>query len=103
MVTLVTYLPFYRIHEINEYFMRNVEILKPRDAIVYIDNVYREKQKEIISKVVPNEIEVRVGNWRNRNNTWLSMLRDFQNLGGEVMVVDSDNVVEHYWWMSINY
>ncbi len=33
MVTLVTYLPFYRIHEINEYFMRNVEILKPRDAI----------------------------------------------------------------------
>ncbi|WP_243670398.1 hypothetical protein [Vulcanisaeta sp. JCM 16161] len=35
-----------------------------------------------------------MGNWRNRNNTWLTMLRDFHNLSGEVMVVDSDNVVE---------
>ncbi len=94
MVTLVTYLPFYRIHEVNEYFMRNVEILKPRIAIVYIDNVYHEKQKEIISKVIPSNIEVRVGNWRNRNDTWLTMLKDFHSLNGDVMVVDSDNVVE---------
>lgn len=94
MVTLVTYLPFYRIHEINEYFMRNVEILMPKTAIVYVDNVFHERQKEIISKVVPNGIEVKLGNWRNRNNTWLTMLKDFHSIGSEVMVVDSDNVVE---------
>ncbi len=94
MITLVTYLPLYRIHEVYEYFMKNIEILRPRNAVVYIDNVYHEKQKEIISKVMPSNIEIKVGNWRNRNNTWLTMLRDFHNFNGEVMVVDSDNVVE---------
>ena len=94
MVTLVTYLPFYRIHEINEYFMRNIEILKPKNAIAYIDNVFHERQREIISKVIPSNVEVRLGNWHNRNNTWLTMLRDFHSINGEIMVVDSDNVVE---------
>ena len=94
MVTLVTYLPFYRIHEVTEYFLKNVEILRPRQAIVYIDNVYHSKQREFISKVVPDGVEVRFGNWRNRNNTWLTMLRDFHSIGGEIMVVDSDNIVE---------
>ncbi len=94
MVTLVTYLPFYRIHEINEYFVKNMELIRPRNAIVYIDNVYHERQKELINKIIPNNIEVKVGNWRNRNNTWLSMFRDFHNLNDEIIVIDSDNVVE---------
>jgi len=90
---LVTYLPFYRIHEVETYFMRNVEVMKPKTAIVYVDNVYHEKQREILARVLSRNVEVRFGNWRNRNNTWLSMLRDFHTLGGEVMVVDSDNKV----------
>ena len=94
MVTLVTYLPFYRIHEVNEYFMRNFEMLRPRHAIIYVDNVYHERQREIISRVAPSDIEVRFGNWRNRNNTWLTMLKDFHSIGGEIMVVDSDNLIE---------
>ena len=94
MVTLVTYLPFYRIHEINEYFMRNVELMRPRNAIVYIDNVYHERQKEIIGRAIPNSVEVRLGNWRNRNNTWLAMLREFNSVNDEVIVVDSDNVMD---------
>ncbi|ADY01917.1 hypothetical protein VMUT_1715 [Vulcanisaeta moutnovskia 768-28] len=71
MVTLITYLPFYRIYEINEYFVRNIEIVRPKNAIVYVDNVSHDKQKEIISKskIVTSGIEIRVGNWRNRNNT----------------------------------
>ena len=90
---MVTYLPFYRIHEVETYFMRNVEVMKPKTAIVYVDNVYHEKQREILARVLSRNVEVRFGNWRNRNNTWLSMLRDFHTLGGEVMVVDSDNKV----------
>jgi len=92
-VYLVTYLPFYRIHEVETYFMRNVEVMKPRAAIVYVDNVYHEKQREILARVLSGNVEVRFGNWRNRNNTWIAMLRDFHTLGGEVMVVDSDNSV----------
>jgi hypothetical protein len=73
--------------------MRNVEVMKPKTAIVYVDNVYHEKQREILARVLSGNIEVRFGNWRNRNNTWIAMLRDFHTLGGEVMVVDSDNRV----------
>ncbi|WP_069808298.1 hypothetical protein [Vulcanisaeta thermophila] len=94
MVVLVTYLPFYRVHEVAEYFMRNVEVVKPRAAVVYVDNVYREGQREILAKVLPSDVEVRVGNWRNRNNTWLTMLRDFHAFNDDIMVVDSDNIVE---------
>jgi len=75
------------------HFMRNIEVLKPRSAIVYVDNVFHEKQREILLKIIPEGIEIRFGNWRNRNNTWLSMLKDFHTLGDEVMVVDSDNKV----------
>jgi len=37
---LATYMPFYRIHEVLEYFTRNVELIKPGRAIVYVDNVF---------------------------------------------------------------
>ena len=93
MITLVTYLPFYRIHEVNEYFMKNFEMLRPRHAIVYVDNVYHERQREIISRVTPSDIEVRFGHWRNRSNTWLAMLRDFLNVNDAVVVVDSDVIL----------
>ena len=75
------------------HFMRNIEVLKPRSAIVYVDNVFHEKQREILLKIIPESIEIKFGNWRNRNNTWIAMLRDFHTLGDEVMVVDSDNRV----------
>lgn len=90
MVVLVTYLPFHRIHEVSEYFVKNIEILKPRNAIVYVDNVYHEKQREIINNVMPSDVEVRVDNWRNRNNTWLAMLKSFLDINDIVIVVDSD-------------
>ena len=93
MVTLATYLPFYRIHEITEYFLRNVEVLRPSQAIVYIDNVFHDKQREVISKVMPDGVEIKFGNWRNRNNTWLAMLRDFLNVNDVVIVVDSDVIL----------
>ncbi|MCG2880686.1 MAG: hypothetical protein L7G96_05120 [Vulcanisaeta sp.] len=87
---MVTYLPFYRIHEVETYFIKNVEVMRPRAAIVYVDNVYHEKQREVLARVLPGNVEVRFGNWRNRNNTWIAMLRDFHTLGDEVVVVDSD-------------
>lgn len=61
MVVLATYLPFYRIHEIAEYFVKNVEVVRPKTAVVYVDNVYRERQKEILAEVLPNGVEVKVG------------------------------------------
>ena len=91
---LATYLPFYRIHEVELYFMKNVEYLKPSEAIVYVDNVYHEAQRSVLSRVLPGGLSVRFGNWRSRGATWFTMLRDFYEMGGDVMVVDSDNVVK---------
>jgi len=48
---LVTYLPFYRLHEVLQYFVKNIEILQPKHNIVYVDNVYNERQNEIIKKL----------------------------------------------------
>jgi hypothetical protein len=95
---LATYLPFYRIHEIKLYFIKNIEMLKPKVSIVYLDNIYNQEQKKIIEEVVGDyNIEIKTGNWRNRNDTWLYLLQDFYNYTGEWIVVDSDNIVMPYF------
>ncbi|MGC9171211.1 MAG: hypothetical protein ACP5HD_10825 [Thermoproteus sp.] len=91
---LATYLPFYRLHEVELYFLKNVEALRPKAAVVYLDNVYREEQRKIVERIAPPGVEIKTGNWRNRNDTWLYMLRDFETYTGDWLVVDSDNVVE---------
>ncbi|MEM4898120.1 MAG: hypothetical protein QXT13_10870 [Pyrobaculum sp.] len=43
MEALVTYIPFYRIHEVFNYFLANAQIIKPKRKIVYVDNVYTDR------------------------------------------------------------
>ncbi|WP_188595628.1 hypothetical protein [Thermocladium modestius] len=90
---LVTYMPFYRIHEVLEYFQKNVEAIKPSSAIVYVDNVFHDRQKEMLRNIIPGNMDVRVGNWRSRSGTWFTMLRDLQG-AGDVAIMDSDNVID---------
>jgi hypothetical protein len=91
---LITYLPFYRLHEVLQYFVKNIEILQPKRSIVYVDNVYNERQNEIIKRIVPQDIEVVQGNWRNRGDTWFKILRDLHNFDEEILVIDSDNIAD---------
>jgi len=92
---LATYLPFYRAHEIELFFLKNISIIKPKFSIIYIDQVFNNKQVELLRKVLPEGVEVRFGNWRNRNDTWIAMLTEFSQTGiTPVVVVDSDNVVD---------
>jgi len=94
MVILVTYLPFYRIHEVNEYFINNIKIIEPNHAIVFIDNIFEERQKKLIYKVLPKDIEYVFGNWGSRIMTWLFSLKHLYDIcNGDVIFVDSDNVV----------
>jgi len=90
---LVTYLPFYRVHEVIEYFDKNVREIKPEEAIVYVDNVFHARQIEILKKIVPDSITVKTGNWRSRSATWFTMLRDLQG-SNEVAIMDSDNIID---------
>jgi len=96
LVTLVTYLPFYRLHEIAEFFVKNVEVVEPDKAIVFVDNVYHEKQKELALKLLPRNIDYVFGNWGSRNDTWIAMfkrLRREYGITGDIIFIDSDNVV----------
>lgn len=93
METLATYLPFYRLHEVVDYFVLNVEMVRPKRAIVYIDNVYTQRQLKVVETLLPRGIEYRVGNWRSRGGSWLAILRDHYEFGGDLLVVDSDNVL----------
>jgi hypothetical protein len=92
---LATYLPFFRVHEIELFFLKNISIIKPKFSIIYIDQVFNNKQIELLRRVLPEGVEVRFGNWRNRNDTWIAMLTEFLQAGvTPVVVVDSDNVVD---------
>jgi hypothetical protein len=68
--------------------------MQPKFAFVFIDNVFNEEQKKILKKVLPDNIELRYGNWRNRNDTWIEMLKELQEIGSEALIVDSDNVID---------
>jgi hypothetical protein len=96
LVTLVTSLPFYRVHEIIEFFTKNIEVIKPERTIAFIDNIYHEKQKKLILKLLPNDIDYVLGNWGSRNDTWIAMfkkLRQDYGVTGDFIFIDSDNVV----------
>lgn len=49
---LITYLPFYRIHELLLYFLLNMDLLKVERGIAYIDNVFNPMQHRILTQLL---------------------------------------------------
>ncbi|MGC8570859.1 hypothetical protein [Caldivirga sp.] len=94
MEALITYLPFYRVHEVLDYFLSNVKLMSVRRSIVYVDNVFKDRQLELLRRIIPEEVEIRYGNWRDRNLTFMRILRDAREEGLDALVVDSDNLLE---------
>ncbi|MGC8836754.1 MAG: hypothetical protein ACP5PL_07430, partial [Infirmifilum sp.] len=48
----------------------------------------------MLKKIVLEDIEIRHGNWRDRNKTFMRILRDAKEEGLDALVVDSDNVLD---------
>lgn len=92
--TLVTYIAFHRLPDIDAYFLKNVEIVKPKRSIVYIDNVYDEFHNEIIRQVLASSVEVRTGNWRDKNLCVINILKDMRKDNSSVLIIDSDNLID---------
>lgn len=90
---LVTYAPFYRIHEIKTYFARNIRLLSPQRAVAYVDNVHTDEQKAMLARELEG-IETVPGSWGDRNLTVLSILKDFRRTQENVLIVDSDNLLD---------
>ncbi len=90
---LITYLPFYRIHELLLYFLLNLDLLKAERGIAYIDNVFSPAQIDILRRVIEGTpIELRFGNWRDRSLTFMQIIRDAKAEAGI-----------HWWWTAITY
>lgn len=90
--TLITYLPFYRIHEIEKYFRANIDNLRTNKNIVYVDNVYNEFQKDILKERFPY-VEIRTCNFNDRNLCYIQILEDQIKEPSDVLVIDSDNIL----------
>jgi hypothetical protein len=92
--TIVTYLPFHRVHEVLYYFIKNAELICAKNRVVYVDNVFSDRQLDLLKKIVPEDIEVRCGNWRDRSLTLMRVLRDGREEGWDALLVDSDNMLD---------
>jgi len=88
---LVTYMPFYRIHEVEEYFLRSAENAGAEESMVFVDNVFHPSQRRILEREL--HIPFEAGNWGSRGATWFAMLRELGGRG-EVVFMDSDNVLD---------
>jgi hypothetical protein len=92
--TLVTYIAFDRMQDINTFFVKNIQIVNPKRSIVYIDNVYDDFHKEVIYQTVGNSIEVRTGNWRDKNLCVINIINDLRKESGNALIIDSDNLLD---------
>jgi hypothetical protein len=93
---LVTYVPFFRFHEVLKWQLLNARLLGVDYITVYVDNVFAKEQVDLLGLLVDrfnDKVTVRAGNWRSRCGTWFSIIRDHMQLGKPFVVIDSDNEV----------
>jgi hypothetical protein len=97
LVRVVTYLPYHRFHEVIKYQVANAKLLGVDSVVAYVDNVFEKEQLDLLLLIADrfnDRIEVRAGAWGNRNDTWFTMLCDYESDVDDVwLVIDSDNVV----------
>lgn len=91
--SLITYLPFSRINELKEFFLRNINSLKPFESVVYIDEVYSEYHKEILRERLPPFLKLKFGEWRDRSLCLLQIIEDFIEKDKNILIIDSDNLL----------
>lgn len=94
MDTIITYLPFHRLHEVLDYFIKNAELINVKHKVVYIDNIFTERQLDLLRRAIPEDVEIRHGNWRDRNLTFVRIFRDAKEENWDALVVDSDNILD---------
>ena len=90
---LVTYVPFDRLHEIEKYFLKNKEIVKPNRAIVFMDGGL-DWQVDVIKQRLPNDIEIIYGTWGNGPACVIDILSYLKKEPSDSLIVDSDNVLD---------
>lgn len=89
----MTYAPFHRIHEIKSYFTKNVQVASPKRAVAYVDNVFSDEQRAMLSRELEG-VETVSGFWGDRNTTVLSIMKHFRQTGEDILIVDSDNLLD---------
>jgi hypothetical protein len=92
--TLVTYIPFDRMNDIRRYFIKNADNVKPSVSVVYVDDVHEDSQLNLIKESIPENVEIRTGNWRDKNLCIVNIVKDLKQAGRTALIVDSDNLLD---------
>jgi len=93
-VKLITYLPISRVEDIGDYQYDNIKLLRPRELVVFIDNVNNlEGLEDMVYEAVRDSVDVKVipVNVGNRSETLLMALSIAER--GDV-IVDSDVILD---------
>jgi hypothetical protein len=90
---LVTYVPFERLHEIENYFLKNKDIIRPSRSIVFVDGEI-PWQADVVKQRLPPDIEVRYGTWGNGPACVIDILTYLKLEPSNTLIVDSDNVLD---------
>jgi hypothetical protein len=93
-MNLITYLPFYRLHEVEQYFLKNACKLNvnTNDTLVFVDNVFHQNQKALLDDIL--KVPWVGGNWGSRGATWFAMLKEVRRKEGDFAIfIDSDNII----------
>jgi hypothetical protein len=89
---LITYIPLSRVSDIRKYFEKNYSYLKPKRAIIYVN----DSEEPWIRGLIDPVFEVRAHNWGDWTQSWMHILTDLNQDTDFVnaYVIDSDNVLD---------
>jgi hypothetical protein len=92
--TIVTHVPFHRLGDIQDYFSKNSQEAGAKRSIAYVDDVFSEKQEEMIKQQLGPWVEIRSGKWRDKNLTIIQILKDLKSERVDSLFIDSDNLLD---------
>jgi hypothetical protein len=92
--TIVTHIPFHRFGDVQNYFVKNADETRASRKIVYVDDVFTNKQVEFLKNEIGSLVEVRPGKWRDKNLTILQIFKDLKTENSNALFIDSDNVLD---------
>jgi hypothetical protein len=90
---LITYAPFARLQEVQEYFLKNKEIVRPKRSIIYVD-ASTGWQKELFRQRIPNDVDLVFDVWGNAPTCLLRILQDLKKDISSALVIDVDNLLD---------
>lgn len=80
--------------DVELYFSKNIENVKPAKSYVYVDEVFSDFQNKILNDIDLKDVEFRSGNWRDKNRCIIQIISDLKKHNGNCLIIDSDSLLD---------